>query len=267
MSIFEYLDYKLFLKEKITQLPKGGRGTSKRISELLRISTVSVSQVLAGSKHFTLEQAFQVADFFGLTTLEKEYFLLLIQMERAGTKQLRDFWKEKAQKQQKESLSVKSRLAPHTELTEIQKAQFYSNWYYSGLRVLASIEGFQTAERMAERSQLPISLVRQALAFLKESELIKESGGVYSVENKVTFIGKDSPFLNNHRRNWRLKALETIAKPSEKASFISAPLSLSREDFEWVQGQIAQLTQQISERVSKSKPEVPACLNLDWFEL
>ncbi len=74
-----------------------------------------VSQVMAGSKDFTLEQAKKVAEYFVLPKFETDYFLLLVQIERAGTQDLKNYFREKRDEIKKESLKIsKRRLNPVT---------------------------------------------------------------------------------------------------------------------------------------------------------
>ena len=75
-----------------------------------------------------------------------------------------------------------------------------------------------------------------------------------------------SPFVNSHRRNWRLKAIEKFPKPGEQDLFYSGPYSLSEKDYDWLRKELVKLISTVSARVGDSPPEKLACLNLDFFE-
>ena len=76
---------KLFLREKIKHFPRGGRGQLKKLSEHLNVNSVVISQIFKGDRELTSEQGFEVSDFLALSSIEHEYFLLLIQYGRSGT--------------------------------------------------------------------------------------------------------------------------------------------------------------------------------------
>lgn len=266
MNITDYLEYKPFLKEKIASFPKRGHGISRKLAEHLAVNSVVISQILAGSKHFTPEQALKVADFFFLTEMEKEYLLLLVQKERAGTDDLKKFVLVKIKKLQEESKTMKGRHTSDRELDETQKAQFYSNWYYSGVRLLATIPGKNTPDKIAEHFQLPETQVREILEFLLRVGMVTESNGTFAIGSRFTMITRDSPFVNNHRRNWRLKALENLNSPAADTVHMSAPYSISAADYEWVHKKIMTLIEESSKKIFTGQAEHLACLNIDWFK-
>ena len=265
MNITDYTDYKQFLKDKITSFPKRGHGLSRKLALHLDVNSVVVSQVISGSKHFTVEQALKVGEFFFLTDMEKEFFLLLIQKERAGTADLKKFFQKKIEKLQSDAKTLQGRHASDRELDETQKAQFYSNWFYSGIRIITSIPGKQTPHKIAEHFHMTENQVRDVLDFLLRVGLVVESNGVFTVGPRFTMITRESPFVNNHRRNWRLKALEHLNSPALDTVHISAPYSISASDYEWVHKKIMTLIEESSKKISQGNPEHLACLNIDWF--
>ena len=92
MNIYIYSNYSTFLRNYIKGLPKNGRGEINRIAENLRVHPTLVSQVLGGSKDFSLEQAHILSKYLGLNSMESDYFLLLVQKARAGTTDLKNYF-------------------------------------------------------------------------------------------------------------------------------------------------------------------------------
>ena len=88
-TIYQYRDYKKYLHDYIQSQPGKGYGFRSRIAETTHCDTAYVSQVLRQNAHFSLEQAEDLNDLLGHTQDESEYFLLLIQLARAGTPKLR----------------------------------------------------------------------------------------------------------------------------------------------------------------------------------
>ncbi len=88
-DLFDYMNYKEYLLSWIASRPKKGRGTRASLAQFIRSPISHISQVLKGTSDFTPEQAEEVNEFLGHTTEQAEYFLLLVQLERAGTKKLK----------------------------------------------------------------------------------------------------------------------------------------------------------------------------------
>ncbi|MGZ3712404.1 MAG: hypothetical protein ACXVBE_11645, partial [Bdellovibrionota bacterium] len=84
ISLYNFTDYRAYLLARIEAMPKRGYGQSLKLSAFLGVHSTRVSQVLKGSKIFTLEQGALTADFLGLSEDEREYFITLIELERAG---------------------------------------------------------------------------------------------------------------------------------------------------------------------------------------
>ena len=89
-------------------MPKGGRGEFLKIAKYLGIHSSTLSQVLSGSKHFTLDQACSLADYFGLNELETQYVFHLIELERAGTERLRGTLKKQITRIKEQSKNLSS---------------------------------------------------------------------------------------------------------------------------------------------------------------
>lgn len=65
-----------------------------------------MSQVLKGQVHLTPEQALGLTEFWELTTVERDYFLNMVFMERAGTKSLRQYYFSKLETLKKSNSQI-----------------------------------------------------------------------------------------------------------------------------------------------------------------
>lgn len=265
MYVFEFKDYKPFLNRLIVQSPKKGRGLSRRLAEHLHVSPVLISQVLSGSRDFTPEQSLLIAEFFGLNESATEYFHLLVQKARAGNHQLKTYLEKKLDKMRTQD-ALRNRVVEHKELTEESKGIFYSNWIYAAVSLLSSIEGFNSADEMARYFRLTRAQIAPILSFLLSTGLCTEEKGRIKLGATATYVGTESPFVNSHRRNWRLKAMERFTSATASDLFYSSPCSLSKADADLIRKELAKMIGEISKRVSDSPPEKLACLNIDWFE-
>lgn len=265
MDIFDYKDYKKYANDTIEKLPKGGYGTYRKVATHLNINSVMVSQIFKGDRHLTSEQAHQVSEFFGLSELATDYFILLVQIQRARTFVYKNRLEKKRTELLEKSRELKTRLPQDKELTDETKSVFYSRWYYSGVRLTASIKDFQTAEQIASRLSLSIAQVNQVIQFLLEHGLCVQEGNRTKMGPKRIHVGSDSHLVGRHHLNWRTKAISRIDSIQKEDLFFTAPMSLSHEACDEVRKELVRLTEKVSELVVNSESETLACLNMDWF--
>src|SRR5690348_7678173 len=92
-SVLEFEEYKEFLREIEASRSELQRGFRSRLAEAAQCQNAFVSQVLNTSAHFSLEQGLRVAKFLSLGLEESQFFILLLEHNRAGTKELQGFFK------------------------------------------------------------------------------------------------------------------------------------------------------------------------------
>lgn len=267
VAIFEFTDYRLYLKSHLKQLPKKGRGELTKISAHLRVNTTLLSQVMAGGRELSLEQVFDLSEYLGHTELESEYFSLLVQCERAGTQKLKNHLRRRIELKQQEALQLSRRISHEKELSELERSKFYSSWVYSAIHLFTSLrddDGMSLLE-IAERFRLPKAKTSEILQFLLSAGLIEESSGRFKMGVQSTFVGKDSPELLKHHSNWRVQAVRKSESLTERELMFTGQVSLSRKDFAKIREQITELIQAVAVTTKDSKPDDVACLNIDWF--
>jgi len=266
MDIFEFNDYKIFVNQTIKALPNKGYGAYRKLAHHLNINSVMISQIFKGERHLTVEQAQQVSDFFGLNDLSTDYFILLVQIERAGTHAYKNRLEKRKMELLDKSKNLRNRIPKDIEFSNEVQAIFYSRWYYSGIRLASSIDGFQTPDQLAHRFNLPIAQLNQIIQFLLENDLCLQDGSKIKMGPKSTHLDSDSHLVGRHHLNWRMKAISKIDSSEKNDFFYTAPMSLSHEMIFEVRKELIKLVEQIVSKVIDSKSETLACLNLDWFK-
>ncbi|MCC6137894.1 MAG: TIGR02147 family protein, partial [Bdellovibrionaceae bacterium] len=174
MSIFEHADYKHYVRELVRSMPHRGRGQFRQMALHLDINSTVISQIFKGERELTTEHGLKLAQYLGLSDLETRYFLNLINKARAGSHDLKNYYAREEKKLMAEAKNIKSRIIEHKEISDEHKAIFYSNWYYSGLRMLSAIPGYNTVDEMAEYFGLSRSVVQKAISFLLKTGLCIE---------------------------------------------------------------------------------------------
>lgn len=266
MSVFAHKTYKSFLTDYIEKLPKQGRGELARIATHLSVSSALVSQVISGGKNFTLEQAEGVAAYLGLTSLEVDYFLLLVNGERAGTLSLKNYYRQKARELREQALELSQRLEPKKILSEQDYATFYSSHLYASVWLFTSVgEEGKSIDEISRRFDIDRLKTLKIVKFLTEVELCRELKGRYAMGPQSVHIGQNSPHLLHHYRNWRIQAIQQSEALSANELMYSAAVSLSRSDFEKLREQMVLFIQDVLKQTHASPAEDLACFNLDFF--
>ena len=101
MNKFTFDDYKELIIQQVESLEKGGRGQFARIAKHLGVHTTFVTHVLRGASHLSVEQGIKICDFFLFSELETDFFIQLLQFNRAGDQKTRDFFSKKLAKKRR----------------------------------------------------------------------------------------------------------------------------------------------------------------------
>lgn len=264
MSPFEFDDYKLFLRAHLSSLPKGGRGETNRLALHLGVHPTLVSQVMRGDKHFTPEQMQQACAFFGFNEIDSDILILRVQEARAGTKDLKRYFRRKIDELAKKSQSIGERIKLGNKLSDYERSVFYSSWMYAAVHLFLTIDDGQTLEAISQKFGLPRAKVSEILEFLKSAGLCVSDGTRFQALEVQSHLS-GSPFSGRHLTNWRLQALQKCEQQGRDEFIYSAPFSVSRKDFERIKIRLIHELDAAVKVIKDSSAEDVACLNIDLF--
>lgn len=267
MRIFEFERYKSFIDKKISLLPGKGRGELTRIAKALDIHTTMVSHILRGEAHLTMEQSLKLADYFSLNSLETEYLVALVQWERAGDKRTRDFCLGKVNEIRTKALNLTKRLNTQNQLSEQDRAFYYSSWLYPMTRLCTAIPRLQTVESLAQELRLPANKLRDVTDFLISRGLCVEEKGKIKYGSVPTYIEASSPLVIRHHLNWRHKTQERFEQIRDKDLVFTLPGVLSDADADRIREKLVQVIEEIKTLMDPSPSDELYILNLDWLKL
>lgn len=268
MKIYESSHYRQFIKHFIDHGPVKGRGALSKIAAKLNVHSTLVSLILSGKRELTMEQACEFIDFMDLTEDEGNYFLLLVERERAGTIKLKKRIQNQLDKIKSEQSSVGTKLPSKKVLSEKDQAQFYSHWLYSGIRLFCTTsEKGKTVEEIVDYFKVSRVKAVNTLNFLTQVGLVVQEKGRYKMGEQRTYIGPGSPFLLKHHTNWRLKSLQKMPDISSEELMVTSPFSVSRKDFVRIKELLLDFIAESSKVIQKTDPVDLACFNLDLFWL
>jgi len=268
MSIFNYSNYRDYLRAYIKSRPKAGYGELSRLAAHLKINTTLLSQIFSGLRTFSTDHACELAEYLGLTNIETEYLYLMIEHSKAGTVKNKNYLEKKMALLKDESLNLSKRIQREKDLTENERAVFYSTWVYSALHLFCGTkQNGVTLDEICNKLLCSRQKASEYMHFLIKTGLCKVENDRFLIHTLSTFIDNDSPHLLKHHNNWRIKAIQKSDNISKNELMFTAQVSISEEDFDIIREQITKSIDDILKTVKSSGTETLAFLNIDWLKL
>ncbi len=260
-----YADYRAYL---VKALPTQGkdRGARVRLADYLGIQKGFVSAVLGGNAHFSLEQAFRVSRFLSHTEAEHEFFLLLVQKDRAGSKELEKHFKAKIAEILQRRREIQERVQTKATLSETDQLKYYSSWHYTAVHMCLMIPELRTPAAMARYLGLPLEIVAKTLEFFVSIGVAKPEGGEYVAGPTRIHISRNSPFILQHHTNWRVQAIRSLDRATDKDLHYSLVMSVSAQAVEKIREIFLNAIQSSEPVMQEAKDEGVYVLNLDLFQ-
>ncbi len=266
IQLFNFIQYKPYVAKTLDGISKTKKGARSRFAEAIQCRPGYVTQVLNGSSDLSLEQADLASSFFGHTEEESRYFLILVMHERAGTRQLKQKIAVQIDESREKYLNLKKRFQVQ-EISDADQLFFYDSWQNLAVLTLLSIARFQNKEALSAHLHLPLKRISEILEFLERSGLMKVKGDRYLPGTHRTHLGKDSPMIARHHTNWRIQAIQSIERPSERDLHYSSVVSLSAKDMHTVKQRLVEVLEEIAQIIAPSPEEKVCSFCVDFFEV
>lgn len=266
MNIYHQNDYKDVLAEKIKEF-QGHRGTLAKLAEAAGCQRSYLSQVLNTHVQFTPDHALGVCSFFEFTEDETQYFLLLVDLARAGSTKLKQRIQNQLKQIRDRNTVLEKKISANIVHATEQNYLYYSNWIYSAVHIAVSIPELQTAKALSNHFFIPLEIIEKILADLESMKLISRQGQKWSYAAGEQHLSRRSALISLHHNNWRNKAVMSSQTHPEKNYHYTGISSLSRYDYQIVSDILLEVTEKIRKIISVSKEEELICLNMDFFKL
>lgn len=267
--VFEYDDYVNFLSDWISSRPKKGRGVKTEMAHYMGCLPAHITKVLSRDVHLTLEQAAKIITFLELTSLEGHYFLGLVELGRAGNKELRDIIIERLDELSKKIQDATRIGAKNREFTEKDNNLYYSNWLYMGIEILTSINDLQTLEAICKSLNISRSQAMEILNFLVEKKLVEKVDDKFVIKELSIKTNplKGGANLRNHHKNWRTKALVSLDSKLENNVNFTGVQSFPKALVPVIREKLIATIKDINEMTNDHPdyPDTAYCLIVDFF--
>jgi|WetSurMetagenome_2_1015567.scaffolds.fasta_scaffold00045_10 uncharacterized protein (TIGR02147 family) len=268
VKIFEYTDYRFFLKDFYSFQKKNSRGFSFRsFSKASGVSPSLFKDIISGRRQLTLKVMEKYSRAMHLSERETEYFRALVEFVNA---------RNNGKKNDAFTAMVRHRRRTNLTLLDEKQYEFYSNWYFSAVRELITLPDFREDYAWMSRAIAPPitpGQAKKALEVLLHLNLIKRNA-VGKLELCNTAISSkaemNSMLLRNyHHEMIRLgqEALERFEPREREVS--SLTLGVSDTCFETIKKRIRDFKEEILAMVveDKSKSQTVCQLNFQFFPL
>jgi|WetSurMetagenome_2_1015567.scaffolds.fasta_scaffold31750_3 uncharacterized protein (TIGR02147 family) len=231
LTIFEYEDYRSFLRDFYSEQKKANKGfTHRYFAQLAGFSSSSFClHVMEGRKNLSHESIQKIVAALGLNRRAARYFETLVLYNQAKTLHDREL-----------NFSQLNKIRRGSTFYRVNKRQFvlYSEWYFSVIRELSVYSNWNgDYARLGAMVVPPLSpeKAKKAVdALVDAGLLIKETDGTFRQNSPVVSAENAPPVVvNNLKKEFLLKALESEEKFKKPAKYSSsATLSMSRRSFE-----------------------------------
>ena len=266
MNIADIYEYKELLSKLIAQDQKAG--AKSRLARSLGCQPAYLSRVLTDQADLNVDQVARAARHFFLSELESEYWIYLLlenRSEQAGAKAL--FKKKLAQLRQQMN-QLQNRLeVPQDKVPKEFLATYYSSWLLPTLHMAVRIPHLQKISALASSLRISREECETAITQLSQMGFVSIKNGKISPTDKNIHLGIDSPWVNRHHANWRIKTLERLTRGDLSGLHYSSAISCSEEDLEKIYELFVKTIKKARSIVKTSADEAVAHYAIDFFKV
>ncbi len=245
VHVFNYLDYRAFLRDFYKEQKASGRQFSFRaFAQRAGIRSFNFLQlVMKGQRDLSAQMALHFARGCGLKGSQADYFCELVAFGQAKTTEERNRAYERLGR-------FRQFRAAHQ--LEPAQAAYHKNWYVPAIRELAALPTFEGDPKWIASAMRPaISIVqaREALETLQElGLLVRDPSGQLRQSSQLVTTGPGP--LGHHVVNYHRVMLEQAARslddvPREERDISSLTLCVSAQSFQLVRDRINALRQEL----------------------
>lgn len=267
MDVYQFNDYKSYVLKKI-QDNNHIKGYRSKLAIAAGCGRSFLSQSLNSHIHLTLDHGAGLCQFWELDDERSDFFLDLMNYERAASQPLRVKIKKRLNNQRAASKRMSKRPLENLALSSnLKEALYYSAWHTAAVHMLTTVPGYQSSTAMAQRLELPSSLVERTLRDLQSIGLVEPKGKKWQVKGGSIHLPKESPLSTINQTNWRNQAMRHLGEFPYDGIHYSALLTLSKKDSEKIFAQLKEAIDSVITVVEPSEEEELVCFNLDYFGL
>lgn len=268
INLFEYLDYRAYLKD-IYQTAKKSRGSFsfRRFSQMAGFASPNfLKLVMDGKRNLTEDSLPKFMTGLKLNKQEQEFFRNLVYYNQAKTHEKKDYYYQRL---------IQSKKFSQLKPIEKNQYEYCSEWYHSVVRELAVSKDFDGTPEWLSRRIFPSITPAQARKSLETLETLgfisKDEEGKYRQSSPLVSTGNEVTSLALYNYHMNLldvakTALEGV--PAEQRDMSSMTLGVAQSRVPDLKKMIQEFRQQVMKTVSTDRePEEVVQLSIQLFPL
>lgn len=268
MVVFEAKSYVEFLSWALHKgEEKIPRGQVKQMAEKLQCHPTFISQVLTGKAQFNHEQSVRFCTTQQMSFEETEFFLDLLNRDRASTKEAREVFQRIIDRKIRERLSYQSRTKISTTLSREQEVLYLSSWIPSAIHAALHLKGVDSPESVANLLKLDVNKVAESLSSLEKLKLVRKTKNRWKPTELTLHVGKENMLSNSFHSHWRLKTSNELIEKKRKFENIhfSSIFAITEEVADEIREILLKNLQEMRSTFIESPSEKLYTLCLDFY--
>jgi len=264
MDIYTYNNYRDFVKawEQKTSI----RGARSQLAKASKTSPSWITRVLNGEVQLTPDHALGIATFFGFNEHETDYFLLLIDLERAASTNLKLRIQEKLDKLKNENRKIASSIKLNHSFSPESSNIYYSSWIYSVIHVACMIKP-QSIFELAQILRLSEITTLRFVNELVEIGVLKKEGIYWASRISSIHLPSNLPNVKTIHSSWRNHTIQRLHEGDDSGLHYSAVHCLSQADIDNIHLMLKKAIMRCRQVIENSPSEVMSVLCMDWYKL
>lgn len=268
ISIFDFDNYRDFLIK--AGMPDGlyshtsnnFRSWAKRLGYK---SASSLTMVIKGQRSPSFEMVRTLSEDLKMTEKEKQYFELLIQLEKAQSRN----------RDQKEILEKISAISPKNDSHSLELNEFssISEWYFFTIKQLINTQGFMEDYEWIYRrlrKKVTISQIKSAINIMLELKTISRSqdGKLIVLKEGLSTASKvPSSAVRKHHFGMINRALEAVTEQDvSERQLSSLTLRIKTENIAEAKSELMEFMKNFNQKYSAQESEELFQLNFQFFQ-
>lgn len=265
-TLYDFDDYREYLQQALP-VSGPGRGARTRLADALGCQNGFVSLVLSGGAQFSLEHATVISRFLKHDADEEDFFLLLVHLGRAGSRELERYYLRKIEQIRERRREIKVRIKERSDLSENDRLLYYSSWHYTAIHMCLLSAGTRTRDSISGFLNIAPNKVSEVLNFLVQAGLAAQEGDQFISGPTRIHLPSESPLISKHHSNWRMRAVESLDHVSSQDLHFSSVMSISKDAAEKIRAILLQAIQDAEPVIREAKDETVVALTIDLFGL
>lgn len=267
-NIFEYLDYRLFLKDLFAFKKEQTFGFSFRsLSRLAGFKSSNFLKfVLDEKRNLSTQGTLKLISALKLSNEESRFFETLVLFTQAKTNGEKNIYFERI-----------AQFKNYTAVKQIDAQQYcyFSNWHYVALHELVLLKDFKESPNWINKklktnlSRMEIKRAIEGLLTLNllmrdEQQRLRQTDQMLVVKPSIASLS-----ITNFQKTMMSKASEALEKlPAEQREIASLTVAVSRKTFEKIRERLVQIRRELHALATEdNNPEAVAQLNMQLFTL